>query len=404
MSPRRKSDKLMPVAEARERLLAHLPVSTEHRALALREALGHTLAQPAQAAMPVPPFDHSAMDGYAVRSNDLAAGPTTLAVAERITAGQAPAPLAAGNAARIMTGAVIPEGADTVVMQERCEVDEAGVRILAAAEPGANIRRAGEEFEPGQRVLDAGCRLQPQHIGLLASIGIAEVRVRPPLRVAVLSTGDELVKPGRALAPGQIYNSNTPMLEALVRRLGGVPQVFDRVPDTAEATGAALRRAVAEANLVLTSGGVSVGDTDWVRKTIEQLGRLELWKIAVKPGKPLAFGAIDQVPVIGLPGNPVASFVGFCLFVAPAMRRMQGIEPVLPEPIRLPAAFEAREDSREVYWRVRRGDQGLETYAMQGSAALSSVAWAEGLARVPAGQALTPGQPVDFLSLPALLD
>ncbi|MCA1780051.1 MAG: molybdopterin molybdotransferase MoeA, partial [Xanthomonadaceae bacterium] len=280
---------------------------------------------------------------------------------------------------------------------------ESGVLIKTGPQPGMNIRRAGEEFQPGQEVLRPGRRLQAQDIGLLATLGIAEVAVRPGMRVAILATGDELVAPGQPLAPGQIYNSNAPMLDALVRELGSTPVRFEQVADTAEATETALREAVGESDLVLTTGGVSVGDTDWVRTTIERLGQLEIWKIAVKPGKPLAFGRIDKVPIIGLPGNPVASFVGFCLFVAPAIRRMQGMEKVFPAPIVLPSAFDAEQNSREVYWRVRRGIDGLQAHTMQGSAALGSVVWADGLARVPGDQPVCAGDPIEFFSFDSLL-
>lgn len=397
------ASRMIQVAEARARLLDHLSELSGVEQIALEESPGRVLARPARAAAPVPPFDNSAMDGYACNSADLSGEQTYLPITARIRAGQAPARLEPGSAARIMTGAVVPEGADMVVMQERCEADESGVLIKTGPQPGLNIRRAGEEFQPGQEVLPPGRRLQAQDIGLLAALGIAEVAVRIAMRVAILATGDELVAPGHALAPGQIYNSNAPMLDALVRELGGVPIRFEQVADTAEATEAALLQAVAESDLVLTTGGVSVGDTDWVRKSIERLGQLEIWKIAVKPGKPLAFGKIDEVPIIGLPGNPVAAFVGFCLFVAPAMRRMQGMQDVFPDPIVLRAAFEAEANSREVYWRVRRRPNGLQAHSMQGSAALGSVVWADGLARVPSDRAVRAGDPIEFFSFRSLL-
>ena len=397
------ANRLMQVAEARARLLEHLPAITGEERIALTESPGRVLARPAETAAPIPPFDNSAMDGYACSSDDLSGDRTHLPLSARVPAGQAPARLAPGSAARIMTGAVVPEGADMVVMQERCEAGDSGVLIKTGPQPGMNIRRAGEEFQPGQEVLQPGRRLQPQDIGLLATLGIAEVAVRPGMRVAILATGDELVAPGQPLAPGQIYNSNAVMLDALVRELGGTPVRLEQVADTAEATETTLRDVVGEADLVLTTGGVSVGDTDWVRKTIERLGQLEIWKIAVKPGKPLAFGRIDDVPIIGLPGNPVAAFVGFCLFVAPAMRRMQGMQAVFPEPELLPAAFEARENSREVYWQVKRGIDGLQAHAMQSSAALGSVVWADGLARVPGDQPVIAGDPIEYFSFNSLL-
>lgn len=403
MKSRKHGNSLMAVAAARLKLLERLPAPNEQQSVPLNNALGRILARPAQAVAPVPPFDNSAMDGFACNSGDLSPDETHLPVSARITAGQAPAQLRPGSAARIMTGAIVPEGADMVVMQERCQADESGVLIEAGPEPGMNIRRAGEEFQPGQEVLQPGRRLQPQDIGLLATLGLSHVSVKPKIRVAILATGDELVEPGPPLAPGQIYNSNAVMLDALVRALGGMPIRFGQVADTGEATEAALREAVGESNLVLTTGGVSVGDTDWVRKTIERLGHLDIWKIAVKPGKPLAFGRIDQVPIIGLPGNPVASFVGFCLFVAPAMRRMQGMQAVFPEPVAVPAAFQAEKNSREVYWQVRRDADGLHAHAMQSSAALGSVSWADGMARVPGDQPVTVGDSIEFFSFSSLL-
>jgi molybdopterin molybdotransferase len=397
------SSSLMSVAEARKLLVDGVEPFEREETVALDDALGRVLARSADAAAPVPPADNSAMDGYACASADLDGDETRLPVSARIPAGRAPDPLAPGTAARILTGAVVPEGADMVVVQERCEADGDAVRIRATAAPGSNIRRAGEELAPGQTALAAGHRLAPADLGLLATIGLAEVAVRPRPRVAIVSTGDELVEPGRPLSPGQIYNSNAVMLAGLARTLGCAAQVRERVPDTAEATERALADAVADADLVLTSGGVSVGDADWVRKTIERLGTLALWKIAVKPGKPLAFGRIGDTPIIGLPGNPVASHVGFCLFVAPVLRRMLGRAALFPDPISLPAGFEAGPASREIYWRVRPVAGVLQAFDHQGSAALGSVSWAHGLARVPVGQPVSPGNAIDYLPFASLL-
>lgn len=394
---------LISVDEARTLLIEATRPLTGAENVALAEALGRVLAQPAAAASAVPPFDNSAMDGYACASADLSGEQTRLPISDRIPAGHAPGALKPGTAARIMTGAVLPEGADMVVVQERCEADDEQVTIGAAADPGANIRRGGEELAPGQTALEAGHRLAPEDLGLLATIGLAEVAVRPRPRVAILSTGDELVEPGRPLSPGQIYNSNAVMLAGLAQVMGCDTQVLAHVADTAEATERALSRAVERADLVLTSGGVSVGDADWVRKTIERLGALELWKIAVKPGKPLAFGRIGQTPIIGLPGNPVASHVGFCLFVAPVLRTMLGCRSAFPEALRLPAGFETGPASREIYWRVRPVEGVLKAFSQQGSAALSSVSWAHGLARVPIDQPVRLGDPIDYFPFGSLL-
>jgi molybdopterin molybdotransferase len=398
------SSSLMSVADARQLLVDRVAPIGREETVALAEALGRVLARPATAVSALPPADNSAMDGYACASADLTASTTRLPISARIPAGHAPDPLQPGTAARILTGAVVPEGADMVVVQERCEVEGNDVSIAATAEPGSNIRRAGEELAAGETALAIGRRLAPEDLGLLATIGLDEITVRPCPRIAIVTTGDELVEPGRPLSPGQIYNSNAVMLAGLARTLGCEALIRERVPDTAEATERALADAVADADLVLTSGGVSVGDADWVRATIERLGALELWKIAVKPGKPLAFGRIAETPIIGLPGNPVASYVGFCLFVAPVLRRMLGRQPVFPEPLSLPAGFEAEPGSREIYWRVRPVDGVLEPFAHQGSAALSSVSWAHGLARVPVEQAVRRGEAIDYFPFASLLD
>ncbi len=397
--------KPMIVAEARELLLGYVSTLAGGETVALTDALGRALSRPVKAAIPIPPADNSAMDGYACASKDLSGAETRLPISARIYAGATPAPLKPGTAARIMTGAVIPSGADMVVMQERCRADSdsGSVVIFAGAEKGANIRRAGEELAPGRIAVPSGRRLMPEDLALLATIGLAEIPVRRRPKITVVTTGDELVEPGQDLAPGQIYSSNAVMLAGLTRVLGCDCRVLPRVPDTAGATESALREAVIEADLVLTSGGVSVGDTDWVRKTIQRLGRVELWKIAVKPGKPLAFGLVNDIPILGLPGNPVAAYVGFCLFVAPLIRRMLDIEPVFPSPIALSAGFAAAPGPREVYWRVKQVDGTLIAFMHQGSAALTSVSWADGLARVKIEQEVTPGAIVDYFSFSSLL-
>lgn len=391
------------VTEARRRLLEAVAPVTGTETLSLTDALGRVLARDALASTNVPPADNSAMDGYALARKDLEATGGSLAVSARIHAGQAPAPLAIGTAARIFTGAPIPEGADTVVMQENCHESDGQVHITRPPPKGANIRRAGEDLTAGQTVVESGQRLGPAELGLLASTGIEQVPVYHRLRVIVLSTGDELVSPGSPLGPGQIYNSNATVLVGLLKRLECSVVSVAQVADSREATRKALTRAAATADLVISSGGVSVGEADFVKETVEELGTLDLWKIAVKPGKPLAFGRIDRTPFLGLPGNPVAVFVTFCLFAAPVIRQMQGRTTPMPTPLRVPAGFDQPAGKREEYLRVRPEDGCIRSYRHQGSGVLSSVAWADGLARIPIGQSVASGDLLEYFSFDALL-
>jgi molybdopterin molybdotransferase len=394
------------VAEARQRLLDGLPrLDTGVERLPLDDALGRILAHDLVAPVSVPAWDNSAMDGYAVRAADLGPdGGAELAVSQRIPAGVAPAPLQSGTAARIFTGAPVPAGADTVVMQEDCTETGGRVRIERLPGAGANIRAAGEDIRAGEAILEAGRRLRPEDIGLAASVGMAELEVGRRPRVAVLATGDELAPPGQPLPPGNIYNSNGPLAAALLRRLGCEPLPPLQVADSFEATRAALERAAADADLVLTSGGVSVGDEDHVKAAVAELGELALWKVAMKPGKPLAFGRVGATPFIGLPGNPVSLFATFLLFAAPAIRHMQGRDEPMPTPIPVPAGFERdRPGKREEYLRVRLENGCLRPYPHQGSGVLSSAAWADGLARLPAGVTVAEGDTLDYFAFDRLL-
>lgn len=368
----------------------------------LDAALGRILAAPVQAPIAVPGDDNSAMDGYALRAAE--AG-QTLPVSQRIPAGTAPLPLQPGTAARIFTGAPIPPGADAVVMQEQCEVSAAGVRATVAVKVGANIRPRGQDIAAGSEVLASGRRLQPQDLGLLASLGLARVPVHRRLRVALLATGDELLEPGAGEpGPGQLYNSNRYLLSGLLRRLdcevldGGI------VADDLDCTREALARAAAGADCVLSSGGVSVGEEDHVRAALQQLGELSLWRLAIKPGKPLAFGSIGDTPFIGLPGNPTSGFVTFCLVARPFLEACQGASPAPPLAIPARAGFAVtRAGTREEYLRVRlRGEGGqliAEKDPQQSSGALSSVVRCDALARIPVGQVLAEGDSVDVILL-----
>lgn len=403
-------DCLTPFDEAREALLAAAPVIQAGETVALSDALGRILARPVDAGLDVPPADNSAMDGYAIATSDAGdRGMVSLRVTQRIPAGTHGQPLAPGTAARIFTGAPMPVGADAVVMQEQCQRE--GDRILfdGPVTPGQHVRRAGEDIRAGSRILAPGVRLRAQELGLLASVGIPEVVVTRRLRVAILVTGDELVEPGGTLAAGQIYDSNRYTLGGLLRGLGCEVIDLGNVGDTLDATRRALRKAGREADLVISSGGVSVGEEDHVRAAMESLGQLALWRVAVKPGKPLAFGRLDDVPFIGLPGNPVSVFVTFALFVAPFIRRMQGQATVLPQSLPVIAGFDwPRPGSRREFLRVRLDPAEPDKtwarlYPNQGSGVLTSTSWADGLVDVMPGQVIRSGDRVDYLPFSTLL-
>jgi molybdopterin molybdotransferase len=392
-------------------LSAARPVPDRER-VPLAEALGRVLAAPVTSAIDVPTWDNSAMDGYAVRTADLAPGGGLMRVSQRIPAGRAGEALAPGTAARIFTGAPVPAGADAVVPQERCERDGEQVRIPVDLAPGANIRRAGEDIAAGAEVVATGTRLTPQHLGLAASVGTAELSVFRRLRVAALASGDELVTPGNPLGPGQIYNSNRFTLCGLLAGLGCEVIDLGIVEDTLEATVAALADAAARADLVVASGGVSVGEEDHVRPAVERLGTLDLWHLAIRPGKPLAFGHLgaQRVPFIGSPGNPVSLFVTFCLFARPLILRMQGVAGELaPRTLRVRAGFDwPKPDKRREFQRARLttgadGQPEVVVYPSRSSGVLSSVAWANGLVVIPEGGVVRRGEPVSFIPMSELI-
>ncbi|MEW6164322.1 MAG: gephyrin-like molybdotransferase Glp [Pseudomonadota bacterium] len=399
---------MLSYAEALDHLLSAAVPVAETKSVPLVAARGRVLAAPQGAGIDVPPLDNSAMDGYALRCADVPAAGAILPVAQRIPAGSVGQPLAAGTAARIFTGAPVPPGADAVVMQERCESrDDGSVVVNHVPKPGENIRRAGEDIAAGAQVLSAGVRLGPAELGLAASVGLAALPVFRRLRVALLSTGDELAEPGEPLRPGAIYNSNRHVLFALLEGLGCAVTDLGRVPDTLEATRAALREAAAGNDLILSTGGVSVGEEDHVKAAIEVEGSLDLWKIAIKPGKPLAYGKVSvgdtakEADFIGLPGNPVAGFVTFLLLVRPFILRRMGASPRPPRPQpRVCASDWPKPDpKRREFLRARVADDGrVELHPNQGSGVLSSCAWADGLVECPAGQAIRAGDTVGFLS------
>jgi len=398
---------LTPVDEALNRLLSVMPVVDDIESVPLTAARGRTVAQNVVADSAIPPWDNSAMDGYAVNCKGLECG-AELQVSQRIPAGTVGTPLQAGTAARIFTGAPVPEGADAVIMQENCERHGDRIRVLQAVVAGENIRQAGGDVRPGTVVVRAGSRVGPADVGLMAACGIVQVKVRRRLKVALMSTGDELCSPGTELAPGQIYNSNHFMLTALLETLGC--EVFDvgMVADTRQATVDALGRA-AQGDCVISSGGVSVGGEDHVRAAVEASGRLDMWRLALKPGKPFAQGWIGDTPFFGLPGNPVSAFVTFVLLVRPCLLRMQGASQCLPREYHLPAGFSRSAISdREEYLRVytqttSSGAITLVPFDNQSSGVMSSLAQADGLAIVPIGSTVGEGDLLRFIAFDAIV-
>ncbi|MCB1895931.1 MAG: molybdopterin molybdotransferase MoeA [Zoogloeaceae bacterium] len=378
------------------------PRTTE--TLDLAAAHGRVLAQDLRSGLFVPPHDNSGMDGYAVRRADVIAPGTRLPVSQRIPAGSVGTRLAAGSAARIFTGAPIPAGADAVVMQEDCDADGDGVVIRRLPAAGDFIRHKGDDIRAGDVVLAAGTRLGPAEIGQAASIGVARVPVFRRLRVAVLSTGDELTEPGEPLPPGGIYNSNRFMLRAAIERLGCAVSDGGIVADTLESTRRALRQAAAGHDLIVTSGGVSMGEEDHVKPAVEAEGELTMWKIAVKPGKPLSFGRVGDAAFVGLPGNPVSALVTFLILVRPYVLRCCGVGEVAPGMLRLPAGFDWKTGPRREFLRVRvAGDGRLERFANQESSVLTSCVWADGLASVPPETQVAVGDPLSYVSFSDLL-
>ncbi|EON91134.1 molybdenum cofactor synthesis domain-containing protein [Marinobacter lipolyticus SM19] len=398
---------LTAVEEAISHILAQAKALTGSETVPLADSLGRVLAENHHVPADVPPADNSAVDGYALRTQDLVAN-QPLPVSARVPAGQAPMAIEPGTAVRIFTGSEIPTGANAVVMQERVEATDAGVVIGADVSDGQNIRRRGQDLRQDDLALARGIRIRPQEMGLLASMGIARVPVIPRLKVAILSTGDELVEPGTALQPGQIYNTNRFTLLGLLAEIGCDVVLCETLRDTREVTQTTLKRAANEADLVITSGGVSVGEEDHVRAVLEESGELSLWRMAIKPGKPLAFGSIDGTPVLGLPGNPAAVLVTFLVVGIPYIRKRQGVTDyrVYGEP--LPAAFSVDSASiRKEFVRARKELNGQQmsvaAYPNQSSGMLSSACWADGLAVVPEHTTITPGDIITYYSFAELL-
>jgi molybdopterin molybdotransferase len=414
---------LLPLDDALQRLLASASPQLATEQVPVGDADGRVLAQDVVSALHVPPQDNSAMDGYALRCADVVQSGTSLPVSQRIAAGASGLPLQTGTVARIFTGAPVPPGADAVVMQEDCTTlppshitpdtpdtpDTPTVQVNTQPAPGQNIRRAGEDVARGDVVLAHGQRLGPAELGLAASIGMAELAVSCRPRVALFSTGDELVMPG-TVAPqdmpaGAIYNSNRYFLSALLRRMGCVVTDMGIVPDQRDATVQALRDAAQSHDVILTSGGVSVGEEDHIKPAVQALGSLDLWQIAIKPGKPFAYGRIGEAHFMGLPGNPVSSFVTFLVLVRPFLQQLQGMRGVAMKTVAARADFTwARADKRREFLRVRRNtDGGLDLFPNQSSGVLTSAVWGDGLVDNPPGKTIAPGDSVQYVSFAELL-
>ncbi|WP_019140717.1 molybdopterin molybdotransferase MoeA [Noviherbaspirillum massiliense] len=402
---------MLSTAEALDFLLSAVRPITETESIPTLAANGRILAAAQTSQLNVPPMDNTQMDGYAVRAADCASGQARLTVVQRIPAGQVGQPLAAGTAARIFTGAMIPEGADAVVMQEMCVTDGESVTINHKPQAGEWIRRTGEDIAAGSIILPAGTRLRAQELGLAASVGLASLPVLRRTRVAVFFTGDELAMPGEPLKPGAIYNSNRFTLCGLLENLGCTITDFGIVPDTLEATRETLRKAAEDHDLIITSGGVSVGEEDHIRPAVEAEGHLNMWQIAVKPGKPLAFGEVRRAATpataffLGLPGNPVSSFVTFLLFVRPFILRLQGVEEVAPNAFSVRADFDwPKPDKRNEFLRARmNADGGLDLFPNQSSAVLTSTVWGDGLIDNPPGRTIAKGDLVRFIPFNVLM-
>ena len=387
---------MIAVSTAIEKLIAAASPTAATETVAVTDGLDLVLAADIVSGVDVPPADNSAMDGYAYCFADGESNHFQLPLSQRIPAGIAPQSLVPSTAARIFTGGEIPPGADTVAMQENC-TEQDGVVTINNPSVGANIRPKGQDIQSGQTVLAAGTRLRPQEMGLLSSIGIKTVEVFKPLRVAIFSTGDELVEPGEPLQRGEIYNSNRATLTGLIQSLGMTPVDLGTVPDNLAATVAVLKKAAAETDIVLSAGGVSVGDEDHVKNALLKLGTIDFWKVAIKPGKPLAFGQIAETPFIGLPGNPASVFVTFMILARPFLLASQGVKKPLTQPLKATALFEKAGEKREVYLRARITGEGVEMYPNQSSGVLSSACWGELFVRQPAGQSIAIGDLVDVL-------
>ena len=407
---------MLTAQQALDHLLSNAKTVGESEAVTMQAALGRVLAENVNSLVDVPPLDNTSMDGYAVRTADTQAPGSALKIAQRIPAGSMGTQLEPGTAARIFTGAPVPPGADAVVMQEDCAIPEGStdqVQVNIAPTSGQWIRRRGEDLTAGKTALTAGTFLRPQELGVAASAGLTHLNVKRKVRVAAFFTGDELSLPGEPLKPGGIYNSNRDTLLACIKSLGCDATDFGIVPDSLEATKETLRKASKDHDLIITSGGVSVGEEDHIKPAVTAEGRLDLWQIAIKPGKPLAFGAVRKLDenkdgetwFIGLPGNPVSSFVTFLLFVRPFILKLQGRDAGMPQSYPMRADFDwLKGDRRNEFLRVKINEQGgLDLFPNQSSGVLTSASWGDGLLDCPPGHTFKAGELVKYIPFSALL-
>ncbi|QWE13517.1 gephyrin-like molybdotransferase Glp [Polynucleobacter sp. AP-Titi-500A-B4] len=407
---------MLTAQQALDHLLSHAKPVEEHENVPMQATLGRVLAENVNSLVDVPPLDNTSMDGYAVRTADTTTTGKTLKIAQRIPAGSVGIQLEPGTAARIFTGAPVPPGADAVVMQEDCAIPEGAadqVQVNIVPTPGQWIRRRGEDLTAGKTALTAGTFLRPQELGVAASAGLTHLNVKRRVKVAAFFTGDELALPGEPLKPGGIYNSNRDTLLACLRSLGCEATDLGIVPDRLDATRQALRKASKDHDLIITSGGVSVGEEDHIKPAVTAEGRLDLWQIAIKPGKPLAFGAVrksdeskdGEAWFIGLPGNPVSSFVTFLLFVRPFILKLQGREARLPQSYLMRADFDwTKADRRNEFLRVKvNAEGGLDLFPNQSSGVLTSASWGDGLLDCPPGQPIHRGDLVKYIPFDSLL-
>jgi len=407
---------MLTAQQALDHLLSHAKAVEQCEDVPMQAALGRVLAKSVNSLVDVPPLDNTSMDGYAVRCADTATPGQTLKIAQRIPAGSMGTQLEPGTVARIFTGAPIPAGADAVVMQEDCVIAEGAsdqVQVNIAPTYGQWIRRRGEDLTAGQTALVAGTFLRPQELGVAASAGLTHLNVKRRVKVAAFFTGDELALPGEPLKPGGIYNSNRDTLLACLKSLGCDATDLGIVPDRLDATQQALRQASKDHDLIITSGGVSVGEEDHIKPAVTAEGRLDLWQIAIKPGKPLAFGAVrrseksadGEAWFIGLPGNPVSSFVTFLLFVRPFILKLQGRDIGPMQSYLMRADFDwLKADRRNEFLRVKvNGQGGLDLFPNQSSGVLTSASWGDGLVDCPPGQPIKTGDLVKYIPFNALL-
>lgn len=388
---------MLTVQEAVARLLQDVPAPPAREKVRLIDGLGRVLADDAHARINVPPAANSAMDGYAIRFEDFTAAQQKIPLSQRVAAGHPPQPLEPGTAARIFTGAEIPPGADTVVIQEDCTADESSVTINVLPKAGDNIRPRGQDLSAGQQMFSRGQRLRAQDLGLLASQGVSEVEVFRRLKVAMISTGDELIEPGESPQPGQIYNSNRYTMHGLLSAWGFEVVDLGMASDQSDEISARMQRAAQSADVIITSGGVSVGEEDHVKAVVESLGSIDLWRIAIKPGKPFAFGNVQGKPFLGLPGNPVSVLVTLLIVGRPYLFACQGIANSQVMPSRQIALFDRPASTREDYLRVRSTPEGLELFPSQSSGVLLSASWSDGLVRKNVNEAIRAGEPADFI-------